>query len=199
MPRKLKKYPHEVEDQMRKCYQLLSEKDRRRYLGVEAIKLGYGGKGYLCKLFGCDYKTIAKGIQEIQDQTESRSKTKSVRRKGGGRKRTIEKAKGLTKTFFEAIEGHVAGSPMDEKIKWTNLSQREIKSRLAKKGFRVSLTVVQQLLAENNFRRRKAFKTKAGREYDHRDEQFQKIDWLKDSYNQTGDPVLSMDVKKKNR
>ena len=62
------------------------------------------------------------------------------------------------------------------------------------------ITVVQQLLEENNFRRRKALKKKTGRQCENRDEQFQKIDWLKQSYSQSDDnPIMSMDTKKKSR
>jgi hypothetical protein len=61
----------------------------------------------------------------------------------------------------------------------------------------VSVTVVDQLLKKHNYRRRQAFKTEAGKEVPQRNEQFQKIAKLKKEYHEQGNPVMSMDVKKK--
>jgi len=88
---------------------------------------------------------------------------------------------------------------MDETIKWTNLSQEEIARRLEEKKYKVSVPIVKQLLEKHNFRRRKAFKTISGKEeIVNRDEQFKNIEKLKEEYNKEGNPILSMDVKKKN-
>ena len=193
----MKKYPLEIEKQMRRYYETLSEKDRRRYAAIESIKLGYGGRGYICELFGCDYKTIAKGVEEMQDGTILDEK--SIRKRGGGPRNTIEKCKGLSEAFLRVIERHTAGSPVDENIRWTNLTHREISEKLKEEGFEVSVTVVRKLFAQNNFHRRKASKTKTARQCKNRDEQFQKIAWLKDSYDKSGNPSLSMDSKKKNQ
>lgn len=181
---------------MQKYYETLSEKDRRRYAAIEAIKLDYGGKGYICELFGCDYKTIAKGMEEMENEEILRQK--GIRKTGGGPKEATEKHEGLTDAFFRVIEKYTAGSPVDERIKWTNLTRKEIVEKIAEEGFKVSEKVVKKLLKEDNFRKRKALKTKSGRQCKNRDEQFQKIEWLKESYHKDGDPVLSMDSKKKN-
>ncbi len=65
--------------------------------------------------------------------------------------------------FLEVIKEHTAGSPMDETIKWTNLSRPEIADNLTKKGYKVSVTVVDQLLEKHHFRPRQAFKVEAGK------------------------------------
>lgn len=191
------RYPSEIEKQMRRYYESLSEKDRRRYAAIEAIKLGYGGRGYICELFGCDYKTIAKGMEELEN--EKILKQKGIRKMGGGPKEAVEKHEGLTNAFFRVLEKHTAGSPVDESIKWTNLTRKEIVERLEEEGFKVSDKVVKKLLKEDNFRKRKALKTKTGRQCENRDEQFQKIEWLKEVYHKNGNPRLSMDTKKKSR
>ena len=70
--------------------------------------------------------------------------------------------------------------------------------RLVEKGFKVSVTVIDQLLKKYNFCPRKAFKSEAGKEnIPNRDEQFKNIEKLKAEYTQEGNPVISMDVKKK--
>ena len=87
---------------------------------------------------------------------------------------------------------------MDENIKWTNLSRIKLAAKLKGKGIPVSVTVIDQLLKKHNFRRRKAFKNEAGKtNIPNRDEQFKNIENLKEQYNKAGDPVMSMDVKKK--
>jgi len=87
---------------------------------------------------------------------------------------------------------------MDESIKWTHLTRPSYAEKLLlSAGISVSVTVVDQLLEKHNFRRRKAFKTKATGENKNRNEQFENIDSLVESYQNAGNPVLSMDTKKK--
>ena len=63
----LKPYSAEHERQMRAFYANLSEKDRRRYAALEARKLPYGGISYLCRVLGCDPKTIGRGLAELDE------------------------------------------------------------------------------------------------------------------------------------
>lgn len=95
------------------------------------------------------------------------------------------------------LQRHTAGSPIDETVKWTNLKRHEIAGLLENQGIKVSLTVVDQLLEQHNFRKRKAMKTLATGKNEHRNEQFETIDQLKQSYQGAGNPVMSMDTKKK--
>lgn len=60
----------EIEQRMRDYFDLLNEKDRRRYAGLEAIKLGHGGVTYISEILGCDRKTVRKGMDEILDPPE---------------------------------------------------------------------------------------------------------------------------------
>ncbi len=80
------KYSKNIEAEMRKLYSTLSEKDRRRYASLEAIKLGYGGQSYISKLLGCSIKTIQRGIAELKDLPDDGKHEKRIRRSGGGRK-----------------------------------------------------------------------------------------------------------------
>ena len=58
-------YPLDVERAMQQVFRSLNERDRRLYAGVEACKLGHGGIGYIAQLFGCDRKTVRRGLQEL--------------------------------------------------------------------------------------------------------------------------------------
>lgn len=193
----MKKYPKEIEEQIEAFYKSLSEKERRRYAGIEAIKLGYGGVSYISKILKCDYGTVLKGQKELKSGLENNKSRQ--RKEGGGRKSILLTREGIDEAFLEVVLNSTAGSPMDENIKWTNLSQEEIAKRLGDKGFEVSFPIAKQLLDKHNFRRRKAFKTLSGQEnIENRDEQFKNIERLKETYQAEGNPVVSMDVKKRN-
>ena len=192
----MKKYPKTIEQQMENLYNSLSEKDRRRYAAIEATKLGHGGIRYICKIFECDYSGVSKGQKELTTPLDKNDKRQ--REEGGGRKSILLTREGIDEAFLEVIADSTAGSPMDETIKWTNLSRKEITNRMARKGFVIDVDIVRQLLEKHNFRRRQAFKTLSGKEnITDRDEQFKNIEKLKEEYSQEGNPVLSMDVKKK--
>ncbi len=60
-------YPAPVEAQMQRYYPSLSEKDRRRYAAIEAVKLEYGGQAYVRRLLGCHHDTLALGLAELND------------------------------------------------------------------------------------------------------------------------------------
>lgn len=192
----MKKYPVEVERQMQIFFSSLPEHEKRRYAAVEAIKLGHGGKKYICDLLGCNFRTLEHGLNELQSQ--ERLETNRIRKPGAGRQFYIEEHPEINDAFLKVIEKHTAGSPMDEKIKWTNLSRKQLAEKLKAEGFDVSVTVVDQLLKKHNFRRRKAVKTIAGGQVKNRDKQFKNIERLKNEYHENGNPVISMDTKKKN-
>ena len=56
-----------LEQKMKKFYETLSEKDKRRYAGVEAMKFGRGGVAYISRVLGCSRKTVIKGLKELND------------------------------------------------------------------------------------------------------------------------------------
>ena len=78
-------YSLEIENTMLKVYTNLNEKDRRRYVAVEALKLGYGGKQYIMNLFSCSHHRINRGLWELDHEEENISDR--IRKKGGGRKK----------------------------------------------------------------------------------------------------------------
>jgi hypothetical protein len=73
-------YPEEVELKMKQFAAWLSEKDRRRYAAVEALKLGHGGIDYIARLLGCDPKTIRQGMHDLEQPQDPAADR--VRKKG---------------------------------------------------------------------------------------------------------------------
>jgi hypothetical protein len=74
-------FSEETEQEMRDFYRTLNERDRRRYAGLEAKKLGHGGISYISEVLGCDRKTVSRGIDEILEPTDL--DPARVRKKGG--------------------------------------------------------------------------------------------------------------------
>jgi Rhodopirellula transposase DDE domain len=192
----MQSYPAPIEAQMQRYYQSLSAKDRRRYAAIEAVKLGYGGQVYIRRLFSCHHETLALGLAKLEDETALEEER--IRQPGGGRKAAFETIAGLDEAFLRVLERHTAGSPMDATVKWTNLKRHEIAALLKAEGIEVSVTVVDQLLEQHHFRKRKAVKTLATGASEHRNEQFETIARLKGAYQAAGNPVIRMDTKKEN-
>ena len=76
----MKAYPLEAEEAMRCLFESLSERERRLYAAMEALKLGRGGRHYLAQVLGCDEKTIRRGIRELSHP--SRLPPRRSRKKG---------------------------------------------------------------------------------------------------------------------
>jgi DNA invertase Pin-like site-specific DNA recombinase len=81
----MQKYDKKIEEKMQLFYDNLSEKDKRHYAAVEAMKFGHGGIKYLANLFKCTRQTITKGLRELEENKEI-VKVGRSRRLGGGRK-----------------------------------------------------------------------------------------------------------------
>ncbi len=190
-------YTPEIEENMRNFYNNLNEKDRRRYAGIEALKLGHGGKNYIAKVLGCSRRTVSRGAQEVSSLS-GKEVNDRIREPGAGRKSYQEKWIEINEKFLEVLKDHTAGDPMDEKVRWTNLTYGEIVKALQEDhGIGVSKWIVRRLLKEHGYRRRKAQKKSTMKEVAHRNEQFEKIARLVAEYQEAGYPVVSMDTKKK--
>ncbi len=80
-------YKETIEISMKRFYQSLCERDKRRYAAIESEKLPYGGINYISDLLGCDPKSIRRGESELNSPELD---TKRVRRVGGGRKKSVQ-------------------------------------------------------------------------------------------------------------
>ncbi len=95
------------------------------------------------------------------------------------------------------VSDHVAGDPMNEKIKWLKLTQAEIRRALKKYGIKVSRNIIRKLLKKHGFVKRKMQKKKSTCEFKNRDKQFKQINKLKKEFMKSNNPILSIDTKKK--
>ena len=82
-------YSQAIERAMKDYFETLSEKDRRRYAGVEALKLSHGGISYIAELFGIRRKTVRRGMKEVDNMSAAEKRNKRIRKKGGGASSTV--------------------------------------------------------------------------------------------------------------
>lgn len=102
------KYSREVEETMKIFYETLSEKDRRRYAAVEALKLGYGGQKYICEVLGCDAGTVKRGSEELQNGKVNLKDR--IRKTGSGGKKIIDKIENIDEVFVEILKNDTRGA-----------------------------------------------------------------------------------------
>ncbi len=103
----------------------------------------------------------------------------------------------LEEHFTQVIENETAGDPMRDHVKWTHRTLSSLSEALGKLGSPVCADVVKQLLAKHDFVKRKMQKSRTRTTVDHRNEQFEKIAALKAEYEAAGNPIFSIDTKKK--
>jgi hypothetical protein len=112
-------YGQEHEETMRWYFRSLPEDHRRRYTGIEALKIGLGGIAYIARVLGMSRGTIYAGIREPDAMGEDgggpprrpNGDAKRVRRPGGGRPKAAQRQAALAQTFEAILEAHSAGSP----------------------------------------------------------------------------------------
>jgi hypothetical protein len=104
----------------------------------------------------------------------------------------------VKQNFLAVLRDHTAGDPMRQEVRWTDLTRRQISRRMAERGTPAGKRVVKQLLKQHGYVKRKAQKSRTmGRRHPDRNAQFEKIARLKQEYLEAGDPVVSIDTKKK--
>ncbi|MCP3966234.1 MAG: ISAzo13 family transposase [Lentisphaerae bacterium] len=183
---------------MQKFYNSLSEKDRRRYAGIEAMKSGRGGIVYVSKVLKCSRKTVSKGIRELNNLPSNIGYQKRIRRTGGGRRNYHQVYPHIDDFFLDIIKNYTAGDPMKEGMLWTNLSYQRISDEISKKyGIRVSTKVSRQLIKKHEFGKRKLKKKSTMKQVKNRNAQFKNIVRYKGEYWKECNPIMSMDSKKK--
>ncbi len=99
--------------------------------------------------------------------------------------------------FDEIVESQTAGSPMNEKVRWTNVKDSQIVKLFGRKGLQTSRFIVKQLTKLKGLVKRKMSKTMTLKEVENRAEQFENIKRIKEKFVNRGLPILSVDTKKK--
>ena len=178
-----------------KVLALADEALKRKLAAAKALDLGWGGISTVTRITGMSPTTIRKGIQEL-DNLENLEQPKRIRKLGGGRKRTDIKSPKIVEDL-EAIMGeNTAGDPMSF-LKWTCKSTYKIADELNLRGHKISAETVRQLLRERDYSLQANVKTKEGGSEPERDAQFRYINEQVKKFVVQGDPVISVDTKKR--
>jgi len=173
---------------------VLDERGRRAVAAAEALALGWGGITAVSHATGLSRKTIARGIQELQGGESA--PPGRIRRAGGGRKKTIDKDPTLLTDLERLVEPTTRGDP-ESPLRWTCKSVRRLAAQLGQRGHQVSHQLVSELLHALDYRLQANRKTREGDSHPDRDAQFGHISTTADAFLSAGDPVISVDTKKK--
>jgi hypothetical protein len=174
----------------------LNEVDSRNYLGLWAIEEGWGGISKVNKLTGRAMDTIRKGIKEIKSGNNIKSETGRLRKKGGGRKKIIEKNPEIEKIIENILEENTAGDPMS-KLRWTNKSTYSITDELKNKGQNISEDTTGRVIKKLGYSLQANIKSKESGSSEERDSQFRYINETVKIFAKKNMPVISVDAKKK--
>jgi transposase len=171
----------------------LDERQRRLLMGAEARALGHGGIRAVARAAGVREATVSLGVDELDAGAEPLGR---ARRPGGGRKRAADLDPGLRPALLALIEPQERGDPMSP-LRWTTRSTRNLAAELTRQGHRVSADTVGDLLREEGFSLQGNAKTIEGQRHPDRDAQFRYIYEQVKGHQDTADPVISVDTKKK--
>lgn len=172
----------------------LNERTRRLLAASEALVIGRGGISAVSRATGLSRKAIGQGIKELQD--EERAKDTRIRRKGGGRKTTVSKDRGLQEDLERLVEPVTRGDP-ESPLRWTSKSVRTLAQELTKLGHQVSHQLVSEMLHTLGYSLQANRKTHEGGAHEDRDAQFEHINTQAQTFLAEGEPVISVDAKKK--
>ena len=178
----------------------LNEKQRRIYLASEAMAAGRGGVTRIHEITGVSRSAIHDGIREIESNDEIMREKDRIRRAGGGRKKIIERQPEIASQILGIVEAHTKGDP-ESVLTYTSKSLRNIAGEVNKsdpENPKVCPMTVGSILRENDYTLQSNKKEISGAEvHPDRDSQFEYINSQCKEAQKAGNPVLSIDAKKK--
>jgi Rhodopirellula transposase DDE domain len=188
-----------VIEQIRKRYTLaagtLDERGRRALAASEALTLGWGGITLVARATGLSRTTIGLGVKELRGAVAPALPGR-VRRMGGGRKRIVATDPTVLADLERLVEPTARGDPQSP-LRWTCKGVRKLAAALRQAGHQVSHQWVAAALQELGYRLQANRKTREGGEHPDRDAQFAHLNSTAEAFLAAGEPVISVDAKKK--
>jgi len=170
----------------------LDERGRRLFAAAEARAAGFGGVSAVARATGIARSTIDRGLKEL----DAPGATSKIRRAGGGRPALTQKDPTLLADLQKLLEPATLGDPM-RPLLWVSKSHAKLAAALREMGHEVSATRIPQLLERLGYRRQVNRKTKEAASHPDRDAQFEHINARAMAFADAGQPVISVDTKKK--
>jgi len=171
----------------------LNEVQRRVVAGAMAQMLGRGGKTAVAEASGMSRNTVIKAVGEVTAGIEPMDRQRAI---GGGDKPAIEKQPGLLEALDELVHPDTRGNPMSL-LRWTSKSTAKLAAELVRQGFTVSDDTVGRILKRLGYSLQSPAKVKEGTAHPDRDGQFRNLHGLAVEFTEAGEPVISVDTKKK--
>jgi len=171
----------------------LDERALRLVAGARAVALGEGGVTVLHRATGIARSTIQRGVSDLQEGALALGR---VRRDGAGPKPAIDKQPLLLAELDALVHPYTRGDPMSE-LRWTTKSTAKLRDELAARGFTASAPTVSKYLKMLGYSLQAPSKTREGKDHPDRDAQFQHINRQSAIFMALGQPVVSVDTKKK--
>jgi transposase len=173
----------------------LDERARRRWAATEALSLGWGGASAVAAATGLSRNTIRSGVRELQSAAVETG-PRRVRRAGSGRKRLTNREPQLQKALETLVEPATRGDPCSP-LRWTCKSTRKLAAELSRSDRPVSHMTVARLLRQAGYSLQANRKTREGAAHPDRNAQFEFINDQATAFQKRGQPVISVDTKKK--
>ena len=184
---------------IRRRYEVLApvvdERVRRLVLAAEALTIGRGGQGLVARATGVAPRTIRNGMREMRQPEVGAAKGR-IRRPGGGRKPTVVTDPTLREDLDRLVEPTSRGDP-ESPLRWTCKSVRKLAEELRAQGHQTSHRMVAELLHDMGYSLQANQKTLEGSEHPDRNAQFEHLNGMVQQQLWAGEPVVSVDTKKK--
>jgi transposase len=189
----------DIQRRFRSLSPFLDERMRRLVAAAESEAIGYGGVSAVARATGVSRRAITEGMKELNRRGTARNAApvpSRIRRQGAGRKRSIDKDPSLLEDLDRLVDPVTRGDP-ESPLRWTCKSVRRLAEELRQEGHGVSYQTVAELLHDLDYSLQANQKTLEGSHHADRDEQFQYINRKAQRYLKQGEPVISVDTKKK--
>jgi hypothetical protein len=175
---------------------VMDERTRRLWAATEAKAIGRGGITRVSQATGISHVTIRAGLRQLGQPPATDTTTSRVRRAGGGRKMLTQHDPGLLTALESLVEPLTRGDPQSP-LRWTSKSTAKLATELNARGHVVSPRTINTLLARLGYSLQSNRKTREGGKHPDRNAQFEHINAKAESFRKSGQPVVSVDAKKK--
>ena len=172
----------------------LDERGRRLWAAAEARSHGRGGIAAVVRATGISEATVRRGIAEVN--SGQRAPEGRVRRPGAGRPSIEEREPGVREALLALLEGATRGDP-ESPLLWTSRSVAKLTAALGEQGFEVHESTTRRLLRGLGYSLQANRKTHEGADHPDRDGQFERIAKVSAAAVAAGEPLISVDTKKK--
>ena len=188
----------QIKSRYRGLAPLMDERMRRQWAATEAQTYGRGGVSAVSSATGMSRNTIRKGLFEVaaRKRNPRLAVAARIRKQGGGRKRLTETDPGMAPALDRLIEPTTRGDPMSP-LRWTCKSTMNLAHALTRHGHPVGAWTVGAMMKQSGYSLQSNRKTKEGGSHPDRNAQFAYIHGSVEQFQQRGQPVISVDTKKK--